>query len=89
MQEPLLRIPMTIIQFPNKLLTIVLVAELIRLISSGLVLAGASAVFYLILAIWSYQELTLGVNTFRKILGGSVLGYLIITLTLTLIGCID
>lgn len=71
---------MTIVQFPNKLLGIALAAAALNLVVRGPVQAFVAAVFYLALALWAYDEITKGVNRFRRLLGLAVLLYIVVEL---------
>ena len=67
-----------IVQFPNAPLIVAFVAGEVAGTAHGSVHADASAVSYLALTIWAYEELTDGVNWFRHLLG---LAYVISTIT--------
>jgi hypothetical protein len=67
-----------LVQFPNAPLILAFVAGEIASMAHGSVHADASAVSYLALAIWAYEELIYGVNWFRHLLG---LAYVVSTTT--------
>lgn len=71
--------PMTIVQFPNKALTVALIAALVNMVATGQLHNIVTAIFYLALIVWAFQEITSGVNWFRRGLGWAVLGYILIT----------
>ena len=52
---------MTIAQFPNKPLIIALLAALLSLVTRGQAHSFVSAIFYIALTIWAYEELVRGV----------------------------
>jgi len=56
------------------------------MISHGQVHSFASAVFYMALTVWAYEELVRGVNWFRRLLGLVVLIYIFISLGRQLLG---
>ena len=58
-----------IVQFPNAPLIIAFLAGQVASRAHGHVHADASAISYLALAIWAYEELFHGVNWFRHLLG--------------------
>lgn len=64
-------------QFPNAPLIVAFIAGQAAGQTHGASHAYASAISYLALTIWAYEELTQGVNWFRRLLG---LGYAISTL---------
>ena len=66
-----------IVQFPNAPLIAAFIAGQAAGQTHGAIHAYASAISYLALAIWAYEELVHGVNWFRHLLG---LGYAISTL---------
>ncbi|MDP3988964.1 MAG: hypothetical protein Q8P93_01895 [bacterium] len=76
---------MTILQFPNTPLIILIIARIIAQFSPGTIHALALAVFYAAGFIWAYREITDGSNWFRKLLGFVVGIYFLYTLTLLLI----
>jgi hypothetical protein len=75
---------MTIAQFPNKPLIIALLAALLSLVTRGQAHSFVSAIFYIALTIWAYEELVRGVNWFRRLLGAVVLIYIFVQLGLQL-----
>jgi hypothetical protein len=58
-----------IVQFPNAPLIIAVLAGRIATQTHGTTHAYASAVSYLAMTIWAYEELAHGVNWFRRLLG--------------------
>jgi hypothetical protein len=64
---------MTIIQKPNKLLIITLAGVFVSAVTNGFLHALGTAVYIITGSIWSYLEITDGVNLFRKLLGLFVL----------------
>jgi hypothetical protein len=66
-----------IVQFPNAPLIIAFLAGQAATQTHGTTHAYASAVSYLAMTIWAYEELVHGVNWFRRLLG---LGYAISTI---------
>jgi TRAP-type C4-dicarboxylate transport system permease large subunit len=58
-----------IVQFPNLPLIVALIAGAAGMFLDGTAHSYAAAVSYLALTIWAYEELTHGVNWFRRILG--------------------
>jgi hypothetical protein len=58
-----------IVQFPNLPLIVALLAGAAGRFLDGSADSYASAVSYLALTIWSYEELVDGVNWFRRLLG--------------------
>jgi hypothetical protein len=66
-----------IVQFPNAPLIIAFLAGQAATQTHGATHAYATAVSYLAMTIWAYQELAHGVNWFRHLLG---LGYAISTI---------
>jgi hypothetical protein len=64
---------MVIFQKPNKHLWAMIIAWPISFITYGIVHAIAYSLFVTIGIIWAYEEITQGVNWFRKLLGWSVL----------------
>jgi hypothetical protein len=63
----------TIIQKPNTLLIVTLAGYLLESISGGILRVLASIIIIIAGSIWSYLEITKGVNIFRKLLGIFVL----------------
>jgi hypothetical protein len=58
-----------LVQFPNAPLIIAFIAGEVASHAHGSGHAGAQAISYLAIAIWSYEELFQGVNWFRNLLG--------------------
>lgn len=71
---------MTIFQIPNPPLIVAGIGFVIEKFTEGNVQKAGKTLFISTLIIWSYQELTTGVNIFRKILGGMVLTMTLINL---------
>jgi hypothetical protein len=64
---------MTIIQKPNKLLIIMLMGVLVATITTGFLHSLGNVVYIIAGSMWSYLEITDGVNMFRRLLGIFVL----------------
>lgn len=58
-----------LVQFPNAPLIVAFLAGMVSGVAHGSAHADASAVSYLALTIWAYEELVHGVNWFRHLLG--------------------
>jgi hypothetical protein len=58
-----------IVQFPNLPLAVALVAGAVAGLVNGTGHDYATSVSYLALVVWAYEELTHGVNWFRRMLG--------------------
>ena len=71
---------MTIIQKPNALLITAGVGFLIGRFTTGIFHKLGITLFTATLIIWSYQEITSGINWFRKLLGGVILIAILINL---------
>jgi hypothetical protein len=68
-------------QFPNPPLWVALGALVVALLTAaGAVHDVASAVFYVALTVWAYEEAASGVNGFRKALGATALLLIVVTL---------
>jgi hypothetical protein len=67
-----------IVQFPNLPLAAGLVAGLVANLTHGTAHSYAMAVSYLGIAIWAYEELTEGVNWFRRALGLAFLAMMLV-----------
>ena len=65
-----------IAQLPNPPLLVAAVGWLIGAIASGELHRTGRAVFYIGLAVWAWEELTSGVNWFRRLTGAGVLVWL-------------
>jgi hypothetical protein len=61
------------VQFPNEPLIVALIAGLVAKDLHGLSHSYAMAIERLGIAVWAYEELTDGVNWFRRLLGLVVL----------------
>ncbi len=73
-------------QFPNAPLLIALVASVVGWVTHGRVHAYASAVFYMGLTVWAYEEALRGVNWFRHVVGIGALVYVVVRLANALNG---
>lgn len=60
---------MIIFQKPNKSLTIAMIAFVLSIVLTGIYQKISSSVYYIAIIIWAYQEVSTGVNWFRKLLG--------------------
>ena len=67
-------------QFPNPPLLVALGGSLVARLSSGQTHSLGRAVFYLGLAVWAWEEMTAGVNWFRRLMGAGALVWLVIQL---------
>jgi len=65
-------------QFPNPPLIVAIVASIVSRLTDGRVQAVASALFYVGLGIWAWEELVRGVNWFRRVLGVAGLTYVVV-----------
>ena len=65
-----------IVQFPNVPLIVAFLAGEVAHLARGSTHTDASALSYLVMTVWAYEELIHGVNWFRHLLG---LGYAIFT----------
>ena len=75
---------MTIIQFHNKALWVMIFAWLVSHFSTGYVSAISRVVFLTAGIIWAYEEIKSGVNWFRRMLGLVVLLVLFMGLVMEL-----
>jgi hypothetical protein len=73
-----------LVQFPNIQLIVAFIAGEAAHLARGSAHADASAVSYLAMTVWAYEELTRGVNWFRRLLGLAYLGSTIVHLALAL-----
>jgi len=64
---------MIIFQKPNALLIIAAVGFAIDTLTEGSIHLLASTVFTIAILMWAYEEVTMGVNLFRKLLGAAVI----------------
>lgn len=69
---------MVIYQPPNKSLLITVLAFIASLFTQGVLHTLFAAVFTISFIIWSYQEVTMGVNSIRKSFG--VAGFVILAI---------
>jgi hypothetical protein len=67
-----------IVQFPNLPLIVALLADAAGKLVDGGAHSYTTAVSYLALAVWAYEELAHGVNWFRRLLGLAFVIYLIV-----------
>jgi hypothetical protein len=73
-------------QFPNPPLILALAASLAGALTRGTPHRYSSAVFYLALGVWAYQEASTGVNWFRRLLGVGFAIYLVVRVARALHG---
>lgn len=66
-----------IAQFPNPPLAAALVGAVVARLTDGRGHAYAEAVVSVGLGVWAYEELTEGVNWFRRLLGAAGLAYVV------------
>lgn len=71
----------TVGQSPNPLLWVAFAALLVSLLTGGTVDDVARAVLYVALAAWAYEEVTRGVNGFRKGVGAVVLVLIVVAVS--------
>jgi hypothetical protein len=76
---------MVIAQKPNASIITAAIAAVAAHFAHGLAHGFASAVFYIALSIWAYEEIVHGLNWFRRLLGAAVGIYILVTLTLALV----
>jgi hypothetical protein len=67
-------------QFPNPPLLLALAGSLLARFSSGSVHSTGRGVFYVGLSVWAWEELTAGVNWFRRLIGLGGLVWIVIQL---------
>jgi hypothetical protein len=67
-----------IVQFPNLPLAVALIAGEAANLMRGSGHAYATSVSYLALTVWAYEELTHGVNWFRRLLGVVFVGVVVV-----------
>jgi hypothetical protein len=75
-----------LVQFPNPPLILALAASVARGQTSGGAERVASAIFYVGLSIWAYEELRRGDNWFRRLLGAGFSVYIVVRLSRSLDG---
>jgi hypothetical protein len=73
-----------IVQFPNIPLIVAFLAGEVAHLARGSTHTDASALSYLVMTVWAYEELIHGVNWFRRLLGVAYLGSTIVHLALAL-----
>jgi hypothetical protein len=73
-----------LIQFPNIPLMVAFLAAEATHLARGSAHADASAISYLAMTVWAYEELIRGVNWFRRLLGLAYLGSTVVHLALAL-----
>jgi hypothetical protein len=73
-----------IVQFPNVPLIVAFLAGEVAHLARGSAHADASALSYLAMTVWAYEELIHGVNWFRRLLGVAYLGSTVVHLALAL-----
>ena len=71
---------MKIIQRPNTSLTILLLAGVVGRFATGMLYTLSEAIFIMAGTVWSYGEVTKGVNWFRKLMGLVVLVFIFLRL---------
>ena len=71
---------MKIIQFPNVPLIVAFVSSGLSMITVGVLGATSTAVYYIAIIIWAYEEVSHGVNWFRVGLGSFVAVYILYSL---------
>ena len=69
-------------QPPNELVYIIIVAAVVRILSSGVMEYVSTMVFYASIFAWAFLELRYGKSLVRKIMGGLALVWLIVIWTL-------
>ncbi len=69
-----------LVQFPNPPLIVALLASLAGGLTDGKTHDYATAVYYLALGIWAYEEARHGDNRFRRLLGLGFSVYLVVEL---------
>ena len=67
-----------IVQFPNLPLIVGLLAGAVGNLLGGRGHSYAMSISYLALTVWAYEEVTHGVNRFRRLLGVAFLAYLVV-----------
>jgi hypothetical protein len=70
-----------IVQFPNPPLIVALLAGVVAQLTHDTVHRSASAIFYLALGIWAYEEARHRDNWFRHLLGFGFSIYIVVALT--------
>ena len=65
-----------IAQLPNPPLLVAIVGWLVGALASGEVHRAGRAVFYIGISVWAWEELTAGVNWFRRLIGAGLLVWL-------------
>jgi hypothetical protein len=73
-----------IVQFPNAPLAVALLASLAGGLTHGRAHDDATAIFYVALGIWAYEEARRGDNWFRRLLGTVFLVYIVVQLARSL-----
>jgi hypothetical protein len=69
-----------LVQLPNLPLLVALTASAVKRLADGDAAAYADAIGRLALAVFAYLELTDGANWLRRLLGATIMAYLIYTL---------
>lgn len=67
-----------LVQAPNLPLALALGAWVVATLTDGSVHDYARATFYVALAAWAWEELTGGVNLFRRVVGAAGLVYVVV-----------
>ncbi|MBU6216324.1 MAG: hypothetical protein KGR17_06935 [Acidobacteria bacterium] len=65
-----------IAQLPNPPLLVAMAGWLVGALAGGELHRAGRAVFYIGMAVWAWEELTAGVNWFRRLIGAGVLVWL-------------
>ncbi len=73
-----------IVQFPNPPLLVALAASLAANLTGGQAHRLCSALFYLSLSAWAYEEARRGENWFRRLLGVGFAAYILVSLASSL-----
>jgi hypothetical protein len=68
------------VQFPNAPLAVALLASLTGSLTHGRAHNYATAIFYIALGIWAYEEARHGANWFRRLLGLGFSIYIVVQL---------
>ena len=71
-------------QFPNPPLIVAIIASIVSRLTDGRVQDFATAAFYVGLGAWAWDELSRGVNWFRRVLGAAGLIYIVVRIAAAL-----
>lgn len=69
-----------LVQFPNLPLIVAIMASVVGRLADGVVASYADAIGRLALAVFAYLELTDGANSLRRLIGATIIAYLVYTL---------